>query len=288
MDYTTLIDVEQLAARHDDPRWVLLDCRFELTNPAAGEAAFAAGHLPGAQYAHLDRDLAAPASAASGRHPLPAPGSFQALARRWGIGTDSQIVCYEQTTGMFAARAWWLFRWLGHRNVAVLDGGLGAWTAAGLALTCDVTGRQTGDFLAKPQPDFFLDIEDLRALEPRRNGGGHCLVDARSADRFSGENLAMDPVAGHVPGARNHHYARNVGPDGRMLSRAMLRVNWLATLDETPASGLVAMCGSGVSACLNLLALEIAGLPGGKLYPGSWSEWIKDPTRPVERGTIRP
>lgn len=280
MAYTTVIDVEQLAARRDDPRWVLLDCRFELTNPAAGETAFAAAHLPGAQYAHLDRDLAAPASATSGRHPLPAPESFQALARRWGIGSDSQIVCYEQTTGMFAARAWWLFRWLGHRNVAVLDGGLAAWTTAGLPLTSNVASRTAGDFLARPRPDFFVGVDAVL------HSG--CLVDARSADRFSGENVAMDPVAGHVPGARNHHYARNVGPDGRMLAPATLRANWLATLGETPASGLVAMCGSGVSACLNLLALEIAGLPGGKLYPGSWSEWIKDPTRPVERGTIRP
>lgn len=279
MAYTTVVDVEQLAAHRDDPRWVLLDCRFELTRPEAGEAAFATAHLPGAQYAHLDRDLAAAATPASGRHPLPSPEVFQARARDWGVRADSQIVCYEQTTGMFAARAWWLFRWLGHQRVAVLDGGLAAWTAAGYALSRQIMYRPTGDFVARPQADHFVEVDGI--------GASGCLVDARSADRYSGENAAMDPVAGHIPGALNHHYARNVGPDGRLLSPETLRATWLATLGATPPSELVAMCGSGVSACLNLLALEVAGLPGGKLYPGSWSEWIKDPTRAVARGTIR-
>ena len=284
MAFSTLIDVDALAARVGDPRWVLLDCRFELTNPTAGEAAFAAGHLPGAQYAHLDRDLAAAPSAGSGRHPLPDPADFAARAAAWGITGDTQIVCYDQTSGMFAARAWWLFRWLGHRTVAVLDGGLAAWIAAGHGVTQALTPRAPGHFVPRPETSWVLDVAAVQAMEADCRAGRRCLVDARGADRYSGENVAMDPVAGHVPGARNHHFARNVGPDGRLLDTATLRAAWSSTLAGTPPEALVAMCGSGVSACLNLLALEHAGLPGGKLYPGSWSEWIKDPSRPVARG----
>lgn len=284
MAFSTLIDVDSLAAHTDDPRWVVLDCRFELTNPAAGEQAFAEGHLPGAQYAHLDRDLSATPSASSGRHPLPDPAALAARAAAWGISGNTQIVCYDQTTGMFAARAWWLFRWLGHPHVAVLDGGLAAWTTAGHPLTREQTPRLSGQFVPRADAAQVLDVDAVLAMEADCRAGRRCLVDARGADRYSGENVAMDPVAGHVPGARNHHFARNVGADGRMQNADVLREAWGTTLAGTPPEALVAMCGSGVSACLNLLALEHAGLSGGKLYPGSWSEWIKDPARPVARG----
>ena len=281
MPFTTLIDVDTLAARLHEPGWVLLDCRFELGKPAAGEAAYAAGHIPGARYAHLDRDLAAAPGPHTGRHPLPEPAVFAARAADWGIGPDTQVVVYDQGNSFFAARAWWLFRWLGHASVAVLDGGLAAWQAAGHALVRDTPDGVRGDFRAGAALTSPLDVQEvLQALgaQDRR------LVDARGADRYAGENETIDPVGGHIPGALNHHYARNYLPDGRMKDPATLRAEWQTTLGGHPPQTLIALCGSGVSACVNLLALEHAGLAGARLYPGSWSEWIRDPARPVARG----
>ena len=281
MTFTTLIDVDTLAARLHTPGWVLLDCRFELGKPTAGETAYAAGHIPGARYAHLDRDLAAAAGPLTGRHPLPDPATFAARAAAWGIGPTTQVVVYDQGNSFYAARAWWLFRWLGHASVAVLDGGLAAWQAAGHALGHDTPDSPRGDFRIGPPLAEPVDVQQvLQALgAPDRR-----LVDARGADRYAGENETIDPVGGHVPGALNHHYARNYLPDGRMKDAATLRTEWLTTLGGHPPQALIALCGSGVSACVNLLALEHAGLAGAHLYPGSWSEWIRDPARPVARG----
>jgi thiosulfate/3-mercaptopyruvate sulfurtransferase len=279
---TTLIDVAGLAARLQDPELAVLDCRFDLARPAWGREAWAAGHVPGAQHADLDRDLAAPAGPSTGRHPLPSPADFAARAGAWGIDERVQVVVYDQGNGMYAARAWWLFRWLGHRAVAVLDGGFAAWTAAGQPVEVAPGSRAPRRFVACPDRGATVDAGFVAAN--LGNAPGMRLVDARGADRFAGQNETIDPVAGHVPGAANHPFTRNVDASGRMLPAAELRAGWLRTLGGVPPTTMVAMCGSGVSACHNLLALEHAGLGGARLYPGSWSEWIRDPARPVATG----
>jgi thiosulfate/3-mercaptopyruvate sulfurtransferase len=280
----TLIDVTALAARLDDPDLVIVDCRFDLTRPQWGESAYADSHLPGARYAHLDRDLSGPVGPATGRHPLPSPEAFAARAGAWGIGDGIEVVAYDQGNGMYAARLWWLLRWLGHADVAVLDGGFAAWRAAGLALETPDSARPVAraprNFIPRPDRSRWLDVTE--AMQARDRGVG--FVDARAADRFAGENESIDPVAGHVPGAVNHPFARNLEESGKFLAPATLRARWTATLAGRSPAELVAMCGSGVSACHNLLALEHAGLPGARLYAGSWSEWIRDPARPVARG----
>jgi len=296
-ELTTLVDVAGLAARLHDSDCAILDCRFDLAQPRWGREAWAEGHVAGALFADLEHDLSAPAGPASGRHPLPSPGDFAARAGRWGIDERVQVFVYDQGNGMYAARAWWLFRWLGHRNVAVLDGGFAAWVGAGQPVARTTPSREPRRFRAHPDADAIVDAACVaafvatRGVAPRQGaakpataGAAVRLVDARGADRFAGQNETIDPVAGHVPGAVNHPFARNLGADGRLLSPEELRARWRETLQSDPPSAMVAMCGSGVSACLNLLALEHAGLPGARLYPGSWSEWIRDPARPVATG----
>lgn len=277
MRFTTLIDVDSLAAQLRTPGWVVLDCRFELGKPEAGKAAYASGHIEGARYAHLDRDLAGPVGPSTGRHPLPDPAVFAAKASAWGVTADSQIVVYDQGNSFFAARAWWLFRWLGHEAVAVLDGGLAAWTNAHHPLVQRTPDATQGRFIAQPNNDFMVDTAKVLA-------GAQRLIDARSPDRYAGENETIDPVGGHVPGAINHHYARNYRADGCLHDAATLRSLWQDTLAGADPCNITMMCGSGVSACVNLLALEHAGLGGARLYPGSWSEWVRDGARPVAKG----
>ena len=279
--YTTLIGADTLSAQLSRPDLVLLDCRFELGNPGWGEAEFAAAHLPGAQYLHLDRDLSGPISPATGRHPLPDPQVFARTLASRGVGNDCQIVAYDQGNGAYAARLWWMARWIGLRHVAVLDGGVAAWRAAGLPL-------ETG--VRPPQPrELTLRLDDgaradVLVVDRLRQQPGTLVIDARGAERFAGRNETIDPVAGHVPGARNHPFAGNLGVDGRFLPAAQLRQRWEVILGSLPPSSVIAMCGSGVTACHNLLALEHAGLSGARLYGGSWSEWIRDPRRPVAIG----
>jgi thiosulfate/3-mercaptopyruvate sulfurtransferase len=278
--YTTLIEPAQLAALMGEPKCAILDCRFELSQPEAGARAYAAGHIPHALYAHLDQDLAAPVTATSGRHPLPSVETWSATLARWGIDEHVQVVAYDQGNGAYAARAWWLLRWVGHRPVAVLNGGYAAWVAQGLPVSTEVTTRPPRPFtphLAAPAP--------LGSEEVRRALAAHeiLLVDARGADRFAGNNETLDPVAGHVPGALSAPFAGNLDAQGRFLDAAALRRRWQSLLGTRPAREVVCMCGSGVTACHNLLALEVAGFSGGQLYAGSWSEWIRDPRRPVAR-----
>lgn len=276
--YSTLIDVSQLGALLGRPEVVILDCRFELAAPDAGAAAYAAGHIPGAQYAHLDRDLSGPVGPATGRHPLPDPERLALTFGRWGINANVQIFAYDGGPGAYAARAWWLLRWLGHEAVAVLNGGYAAWLAAGQAVETHVRRRDPRLYVPRLQADRSIDTAEVVSL---RASGAIQLVDARGADRFAGQNETIDRVGGHVPGARNRPFTANLGPDGRFLAVTALHEQWEALLGGRPATELVSMCGSGVTACHNLLALEHAGLPGARLYAGSWSEWVRDPSRPV-------
>lgn len=279
--FTTLIDANTLAAQLDRADLVVFDCRFDLANTAWGEAEFNAAHIPGAQYLHLDRDLSGPITAHSGRHPLPDPAVFaHALAAR-GVGESSQLVAYDQGNGAHAARLWWLARWIGLRAVAVLDGGMAAWRGADLPAETVVRARAPATLRVSEDSRAWVTTETVDALRLRP---GHLLVDARGAERFAGRNETIDPVAGHVPGARNHPFAGNLGVDGRFLPVEQLRRRWDTLLGSLPPSAVVAMCGSGVTACHNLLALEHAGLPGARLYAGSWSEWIRDPSRPTAVG----
>lgn len=279
MYFTTLISPEALLPLLEHEEIVILDCRHNLGDLAMGERAYARSHLPGARFFHLDRDLSGPMNGRNGRHPLP---DREVMAQRFaaaGIGGNSQVVAYDQDSGAMAARAWWLLRWLGHRRVAVLDGGLSAWVEAELPLSPALPSPDRGDFRARAGEPTV----DAAFVLAHRDGPGVCLLDARAADRFRGENETLDPVAGHIPGAINRHFMRNLGADGRFKPAASLRAEFLDLLAGRPPECVVQHCGSGVTACHNLLAMEIAGLPGSRLYPGSWSEWISDPTRPVTR-----
>ncbi len=284
--YTTLIEPAALAARGAEPDWAVVDCRFDLARPAWGEQAFCAGHIPPALYAHLDRDLSGPVTPHSGRHPLPSVAALRTTFSGWGIDAQVQVIAYDQNNGMFAARLWWLLRWVGHVRVAVLNGGFAAWQQAGMPVSSQAAVRAARRFELGPPAAGIVSTRELAgwvrsgALTRREQ----ILIDARAADRFAGENETLDPVAGHIPGARNHPFAGNLDSHGRFISAQRLREQWLARLEGAPARQSIAMCGSGVTACHNLLALELAGLPGGRLYDGSWSEWIRDRGRPVQTG----
>jgi thiosulfate/3-mercaptopyruvate sulfurtransferase len=281
--FTTLIDVATLAGQLDRGDLMLFDCRFELGNVSWGEREYAAAHLPGAQYLHLDRDLSGPITERSGRHPLPDPHDFARRLGARGVGEHCQLIAYDQGNGAHASRLWWLARWIGLPHVAVLDGGFAAWRAAGLPLTQAVPQPAPARLSANVNESAWLTSEVVDELRLRP---GQLIVDARGAERFAGRNETIDPIAGHVPGARNHPFADNLGPDGKFLSAAQLRRRWEVVLGSLPPSAVIAMCGSGVTACHNLLALEHAGFHGARLYAGSWSEWIRDPRRPIGKGAF--
>lgn len=282
--YTTLVDPATLAAHLDDPAWVIVDCRYDLADEARGEALYAGGHVPGARYAHLGRDLSGAKTGTNGRHPLPPPAD---VARRFGalgIGSASQVVAYDGDTGMFAARLWWMLRWLGHDAVAVLDGGFARWIAEGRPVRA---GRETWSpavFTGTPRAGWRLTAD---AVAARLGDPSVRLVDARVPERYRGDQETIDPVAGHIPGAVNHCYLWNLGPAGTFKPPDELRRQWAPILGGRRPDQLVVYCGSGVTACHNLLALEHAGLTGARLYAGSWSEWCADPSRPVETGAGR-
>jgi len=270
--------------RPDPPGVVVVDCRFNLMKPEAGRADWLAGHIPGAFYADLDRDLAGPASPATGRHPLPDPERLRVLFSSFGIGPETRVVAYDEGPGAIAARLWWLLRWMGHRHAALLDGGLAAWRAAGLPLATDAPAPVPGrSFTGQPGAMPTRDTAKLAAA--LASGDGRLrLLDARAPDRFAGTTEPIDPVAGHVPGAINAPFTGNLGSDGRFLSPGELAARFAALAGNRSPADVVCMCGSGVTACHNLFALELAGLSGAALYPGSWSEWIRSPDRPVAKG----
>jgi len=278
--FTTIVDAETLAAHTGDPQWVLVDCRHALAEPEHGRQAYATGHLPGAVHAHLDEDLASPVTSETGRHPLPDVAGFTQKLGRWGIGPDTQVVVYDDAGGAMAARLWWLLRWLGHDAVAVLDGGFGAWQAAGYPLDHTSLTPSPAKFVGAPQPGWTIETGELGT----ELANGLRLLDVRNAERFRGDVEMLDTVAGHIPGARNRPFGGNLDADGRVLPAAALREHFEAALDGVAPERAVLMCGSGVTACHSLLAMEIAGLPGARLYAGSWSEWIRDPDRPMATG----
>lgn len=286
MTSSPLIGADDLRALLSSPTPpVLLDCSFDLADTAAGERAHAAGHLPGAAYAHLDRDLSgskAGGTIAGGRHPLPERAAFAATVGRWGITPQTRVVCYDAQGGPYAARCWWMLRWLGHDAVQVLDGGPAAWKAAGGTLTSEAPARTA----AAPYPLGSHTMPTATAAELLAGIGRVRVLDARSPDRFRGENETLDPVGGHIPGAANRFFKDNLGADGRWRPAAELRAAFEALgITAANASTVVNQCGSGVTACHNLLAMTQAGLVGSALYPGSWSEWCADPTRPVATGS---
>jgi thiosulfate/3-mercaptopyruvate sulfurtransferase len=277
---TPLIDARSLQTLLAGPAPVaLLDCGFDLTDPTAGERAFAAGHLPGAAYVHLDRDLSGPKTGRDGRHPLPARSLWAATMGRLGIAPGVAVVVYDDHGGVYASRAWWMLRWAGHTEVALLDGGRGAWRAAGGDLVVGDTPRQPaqGPYPVPASAAMAtVDTDTLAAGLDRV-----ALLDARAPERYRGEVEPLDPVAGRIPGARNRFFKLNLGADGCFRPAAELRAEFEAAAGGLP---VVHQCGSGVTACHNLLAMEVAGLDAGMLYPGSWSAWCSDASRPVARG----
>jgi thiosulfate/3-mercaptopyruvate sulfurtransferase len=281
MEFHTLIGADSLQELLGNPELAILDCRFDLMNPEAGRQAYLAAHIPGARYADLNRDLSAPIGLHTGRHPLPAPEEFASRLGELGIGNSTQVVAYDDANASLAARLWWMLRWVGHGAVAVLDGGLQAWTARGGALQPGEVEVQGKHFTPRIDANAVVSAAEL---EQALQNPAAVLVDARARERFAGTVEPLDPVAGHIPGGVNHPFALNLSADNRFLPAAELKRRWQELLAGREPGNLVAMCGSGVTACHNLLSLEVAGLSGAKLYAGSWSEWIRDPRRPVARG----
>jgi len=278
MDYSTLIDAATLNQQRDKPGWVIVDCRFSLADADAGGFAYRHGHLPNARYAHLDKDLSSVINSATGRHPLP---DFRVLVNKlgaWGIGHGSQVVVYDDAGGVFASRLWWLLHALGHERVAVLDGGVKHWQKLGYPITTALPKLKPTRFCGHLNTAMWVDALQLENALAQKNV---CLLDARTPERFSGRHEPIDPVAGHIPGAVNRPCQNNLDDKGGVLPAEPLKEQFNRLIGNTQAVQTVHYCGSGVTACHNILAMEHAGLKGSKLYAGSWSEWIRDKNRPV-------
>jgi len=280
MFLTTLIDTGALASHLGDPGFVIVDCRYKLEDEAWGEHEYQAHHIPGAAYASLGHDLSGKKTGTNGRHPLPEPDALRKTFGRLGITNGVQVIAYDQDTGMWAARLWWMLRWFGHDAVAVLDGGFAKWIAEKRPTQSGVEQHTAREFRGEPRAGWTLTADEVAALSGKPDWK---LVDARAPERYRGENETIDKKAGHIPGAVNHFFKSNLNDDGTFRSPEELRTRINASVGAVAPSHVVAYCGSGVTACHNLLALEHAGLTGAKLYPGSWSEWSSDPKRPVEK-----
>jgi thiosulfate/3-mercaptopyruvate sulfurtransferase len=276
--FTGLISAEELHAQIQPDSWVIVDCRFDLADPNWGFQGYQEGHIPGAVYAHLDHDLAGPITPDSGRHPLPTVDDMASRIGSWGISDTTQVVVYDTSGGAYAVRLWWLLRFLGHAAVAVLNGGFQKWQQAGLPIAVGIEQAKPAAFI--PRPDWSM-VADADEVERIRQSANHMLIDARAAERYRGEREPIDPVAGHIPGAVNRFHGMNLGPDGLFLSPAALRAQFKDLVGQVSPENVVVYCGSGVTSIHHILAMEIAGLPGARLYPGSWSEWIRDKKRPV-------
>jgi thiosulfate/3-mercaptopyruvate sulfurtransferase len=276
-----LVSTETLAAHLDDPDWIVFDTRHDLAYPEKGRDAWKAAHIPGAYFMHMDEDLSGAKTGTNGRHPLPEPADFAARMNRCGVAPGRQVVVCDDGGGSFAVRLWWMLRWLGHDRVAVLDGGFAAWKREGRPLDAAVPAPREGAFEPKPMLGATVDAHYVAAF---RESPKVRIVDARAATRFMGENETLDPVAGHIPGSLNRFWQHNLGYDGRFLPPEELHAEFVELLGDADPALVVHSCGSGVTACHNLFAMELAGLPGSRLYPGSWSEWCADPARPVATG----
>jgi len=281
MAFRTLISTAALASRMDDPAFAIVDCRSKLDDLTWGAREHATAHIQGAVYADLNHDLSGPKNGTNGRHPLPDPHALAQTFSRLGIASGVQVVAYDQENGMFASRLWWLLRWLGHDAVAVLDGGFGKWTGESRPTEGGQTRRAPRDFTGSPRADMAVDVQTVAS---NLDAAGSVLVDARAPERYRGETEPIDRIPGHIPGAKNHFFQWNLDEHGLFRTPEELRAKIKASVGDVPADQIVCYCGSGVTACHNLLAFEHAGLTGAKLYAGSWSEWSSDPARPVEKG----
>ena len=280
MILTALVGTEILAQHLDDPNWVVFDCRHDLADPVRGRAEYAASHIPGARFLHLNEDLSAPKTGTNGRHPLPDPDALMEKLGRAGVDSRRQVIAYDAQGGMVAARLWWLLRWLGHLPVAVLDGGWPQWIAEGRPQSAEIPQPQSASFSGRPGSNWV----NADFVGSHLDDEGAVLLDARAPDRYRGQNETLDPVGGRIPGARNRYFRDNLDASGRFKSPEELQREFRAVLGANDPQEVVSYCGSGVSACHNLLAMEVAGLRGSRLYPGSWSEWCADPSRRVESG----
>ena len=276
--FKTLIDASTLAKHIGDPDWVIVDTRFDLADPAKGEQQYREAHIPGARYAHLDRHLSGPKTGTNGRHPLPDSEVLSRTLGELGISNNSQVVVYDADSSMYAGRLWWMLRWMGHDAVAVLDGGLARWQREGHPVRGGVESSTVGHFKGAPRPGWRLTVNDVKGV---MNDPTRLLVDSRTADRYRGIGETMDKVGGHIPGAANYFYGQNLAADKTFKEPEDLRTQWAAVIKGRDPKDVVVYCGSGVTACHNLLALEHAGIQGVKIFPGSWSEWSADPARPV-------
>ena len=279
MSFSTIISCAELSGHLNDPDWRVFDCRHQLSDTGYGERAYAEGHLPGAFFMHLDRDLSGPMTGQNGRHPLPDPQRLVDRLSAAGVSDTTQVVVYDDAGGMIAVRLWWLLRWLGHERVALLDGGINQWIKEGRPQNKDVpVAAPVG--LSFELRDWIVTADEvLENIDTDK----FCVIDARGPDRFRGENETIDPVGGHIPGARNRFFRDNLDAEGLFRPAAELRREFLALLAGVEPAHAVMQCGSGVTACHNLLAMKIAGLYGARLYAGSWSEWCSDRERPVVR-----
>lgn len=277
---TTIISTEELAEKLGTPGWVIVDCRFDLAQKDWGFEEYQKAHIPGAVYAHMNKDLAGPVTEQTGRHPLPDPQRMAERLGGWGIGSDTQVVVYDTSNGAYAARLWWLLRFLGHPAVAVLDGGFPIWLHEGRPVSSGIESNPPACFVGKPDWSMVAPVDEVERI---RQDPAYRLIDARSAERFRGENETIDPVAGHIPGAINRFYGLNLSPEGVFLPADTIREQFAELLAGTPPENTVLYCGSGVTAAHLLLAMEFAGIHGAKLYPGSWSEWIRDGKRPISK-----
>jgi len=277
MSGSTLVSTGEL--EKNLAHWRVFDCRHDLAKPELGEQQYRESHIPGAMFAHLDRDLSGKKTGRNGRHPLPEPGEFEKWLETTGLAPKDEVVCYDAGNGSMAARLWWMLRWIGHDKVAVLDGGFTQWVKEGRPTTIDVPLFTPFNYPIKLRKDFAVDVDFVS-----RNVKNLFLLDARAPVRYRGEQEPIDPVAGRIPGAKNRFNADNMSAQGSFKTAAELKKEFQSVLGNRAPTDVIHYCGSGVAACHNLLAMEIAGLKGGKLYAGSWSEWSADPKRPQERG----
>ena len=275
--YQTIVSTEMLAEQINNPDWVVFDCRFDIADPKAGHEAYLKEHIPTARYVSLDDDLSSPPTGNSGRHPLPDVNTIVGKLAAWGLNRDSQAVVYDQSTGSIAVRMWWTLRWLGHKAVAVLDGGFDKWLRERLPMEAAVGEHKQGNFEGRPDDTMWVSTADVEASLADADTS---LIDARARNRFSGEQESVDKTGGHIPGAVNHPLTDNLDENGCFLSAGELRAQY----EDLRKPVTIHSCGSGVTACHNILAMEIAGMENSKLYVGSWSEWIRSPQRPIAKG----